>query len=276
MVENILTMYERLTPYYEAACEESDRLLETQPLKQLETIIADQQSQNVSFRDAIASSSDVAVIAEHKRASPSEGDIKPDSSVGWQAEQYQQGGAAALSILTQEKYFKGTLEDLFQARQASTLPILRKDFISSETQLYQAKAYGADAVLLIVGGLSVRQLSTLQEEAHDLALDCLVEVHNKVELDDAMESMPDLIGINNRNLATLKVDLTTTERLIKELPADIPVVAESGYRVDMPEHLKILRDIKADGVLIGTDLMKKEYPAEALSKWFEGYSISLK
>src|SRR5690606_26541131 len=118
------------------------------------------------------------------------------------------------------KHFKGSLEDVFEARQSSNLPILQKDFISTETQLYQAKAYGADAVLLIVGGLSVSQLCNLQDEARDLELDCLVEVHNREELDSAMECMPDLLGINNRDLTTLKVDLTTIEDLINDVPDD--------------------------------------------------------
>lgn len=269
-------MHERLTPYYEAAREESERLLENQPIEQLEAIIASQNPSRVSFSRAIAESPDVSVIAEHKRASPSEGDIKPESNAGWQAEQYQVGGATALSILTQQKHFKGSLEDIFASRQSSNLPILRKDFISTETQLYQAKAYGADAVLLIAGGLSVKQLCHLQDEAKGLELDCLTEVHSRQELDKVLESTPDLVGINNRDLTTLEVDLTTIEDLREDIPAGLPVVAESGYSAKRPEDLKILGEMGVDGVLIGTDLMKRKYPARAIYTWLAGYSISLK
>lgn len=261
-------MNEKLKPYYDAALSEAERRQETQPLSVLEQVIADQDGHNsVNFRRTLTETPDVAVIAEHKRKSPSEGEIRPGSSVRWTAEQYQLGGATALSILTQETHFGGSVEDIFEARQASMLPILRKDFISSEYQLYQAKAYGADAALLIVGGLGFQKLVDLQNEASEIGLDCLVEVHDRRELHTALESQADLIGINNRNLSTLQVDISTTEKLIAEVPADIPVVAESGYSVRKKEHIEQLRELNVDAVLMGTALMREDKPAQALKNW---------
>lgn len=259
-------MNEKLAPYYEAALEESQQHLKTQSLSTLEDIIAEQDKTS-HFRRAIIESPDVAVIAEHKRKSPSGGEIRPGSSVRWTVEQYQLGGAVALSVLTQETHFGGSVEDIFEARQSSLLPILRKDFISNEYQLYQAKAYGADAALLIVGGLEAEKLIDLQNEAADINLDCLVEVHDRSELETALESQAGLIGINNRNLSTLETDLRTVEDLIEEVPEDIPVVAESGYSVKNPDHIAELRALKVDAILMGTALMREENPAQALKNW---------
>lgn len=259
-------MNEKLRPYYEAASKESQQCSKTQPLSTLEDIIAEQDATS-NFRQAVVESSDVAVIAEHKRMSPSEGEIRPGSSVRWTVEQYQLGGAAALSVLTQGAHFGGSVEDIFEARQTSILPILRKDFISNEYQLYQAKAYGADAALLIVGGLSTERLIDLQNESADISLDCLVEVHDRRELETALESQAGLIGINNRNLSTFQTDIRTVEELIEEVPESIPVVAESGYSVREPEHIAQLRAMQVDAVLMGTALMREDNPSQALRAW---------
>jgi indole-3-glycerol phosphate synthase len=266
-------MKDRLAPFYQASSDEAARRKETEPLERLERIISAMEPGS-GLVSAISGNQDVSVIAEHKRKSPSEGDIRPDSSIARIAEQHQLGGAAALSVLTQEKNFGGALEDMAEARSASTLPVLRKDFISDEYQLYQAKAYGAEAVLLIAGGLSVSQLCNLQEEASDIGLDCLVEIHDEQDLEIAMECLPDMIGINNRNLATLEVDLDTTHQLIGHIPGDVPVVAESGYKVTHREHFAELRKLKVDGVLVGTDLMIQDNPAQALSDWLSTDSSS--
>jgi indole-3-glycerol phosphate synthase len=257
-----MNSYERLEPYYSAATMEARQREEQQPIESLE--IAESL---ITFTGAIAGSTDVSVIAEHKRRSPSEKDIRPDSTVEWAVGQYSKGGATALSILTQEQHFGGRINDLAYAREASSLPILRKDFMSSEYQLHEAKSYGADAALLIVGGLSDVALRRLYREAERIELECLVEVHDEDELNRALNIEPALIGINNRNLSTLRVDLHTTRSLVKAIPEGIAVVAESGYSVRIPEHIRELRDLGVDAVLMGTALMREEKPSEALARW---------
>jgi indole-3-glycerol phosphate synthase len=185
----------------------------------------------------------------------------------WTVEQYQQGGAVAISVLTLETGFGGKLEDLAEARSAVDLPLLRKDFISTPYQLHEAKARGADAALLIVAGLSDADLLCLHEEANDIGLDALVEVHDEQELSRALEVNPRLIGINNRNLRTMEIDLGTTRNLVEKVPDGITVVAESGYDVRNPEHMRELRTLGVGAVLIGTALMREENPAEVLSDW---------
>lgn len=260
---------ERLAPYYQAARQEADSYQRIEPLASLEARIAAREDQGHSFIGAILAEADVSVIAEYKRRSPSEGEIRPDSSIAWTVDQYRQGGAAAVSVLTQEKHFGGSVEDLSVARVAMDLPILRKDFIEDEYQLYQAKAYGADAVLLITGGLDDRQLRNLQGEAADIGLDCLVEVHDEQELHRAFETTPNLLGINNRDLTTLQVDLETTQRLIGLIPRGKGtfVVAESGYSVKDPDHLRELENLGVEAVLMGTALMRSDNPAKALANW---------
>ncbi|HVI60635.1 MAG TPA: indole-3-glycerol-phosphate synthase, partial [Candidatus Saccharimonadales bacterium] len=209
---------ERLEPYYAAATREARQREEQFPLDTLQL-----PESLVTFAGAIANSPGVSVIAEHKRRSPSEGDIRPDSTVQSTVAQYSKGGATALSILTQGEHFGGRIQDIGYARETSALPILRKDFINDEYQLYEAKSHGADAALLIVGGLSDVELRRLYREAGRIELDCLVEVHDNVELLRALNIEPDLIGVNNRNLSTLKVDLETTRSLAKVIPEGIAV-----------------------------------------------------
>jgi len=197
----------------------------------------------------------------------SQGDIRPGSDVASTVKMYEQGGATAISILTQVTYFGGRAEDLTEANFATELPILRKDFIRTEYQLYQARALGADAVLLIVAGLTKSELENLYEEADAIGLDCLVEVHDEEDLETALEIGPQLLGINNRNLATLEEDIDTTRHLISEVPQGVIVIAESGYSTRKPEHIKELRELGVDAVLMGTSLMREDDPAEALKNW---------
>jgi len=258
---------ESLDPYYAAARNESLAREQSMPLGALEQMISESRTQKPQFTETLLLSDGVAVIAEHKRRSPSEGDIRPDSQVAWRVEQYRRGGALALSILTQEKHFNGSLEDLSEARDAQAgrrvaLPILRKDFISTPYQLYEAKAFGADAALLILAGLTDGQFRFLHEEATDIGLDCLVEVHSREDLERALQVSPPLIGINNRDLSTMEVDRTITQQLVGEVPAYSTVVAESGY--DKPEYIAELQSLGADGVLIGRALMSTEDPAAKL------------
>jgi indole-3-glycerol phosphate synthase len=204
----------------------------------------------------------LSLIAEFKRRSPSAGDIAGSASVADVVSAYERGGAAALSVLTDEPHFGGSLDDLRQARAACGLPILRKDFIVDPYQLYEAAVNGADAVLLIVGALEDDNLRHLYEESRLLDLDSLVEVHSEEELERALEIDVDVIGINNRNLGDLSVDLETTSELIVDVPAGKTVVSESGYR--SREQLEELERIGCDAVLIGETLMASGDPESAI------------
>jgi indole-3-glycerol phosphate synthase len=198
----------------------------------------------------------LSVIAEHKRSSPSAGPIRDDLALEDVVSAYERGGAAAVSVLTEETRFGGALEDLRAARSATGLPILRKDFIVEPYQVHEAMAAGADAILLIVAAFpaAVDQLSGLQALAGTLGLDVLMEVHNRAELELALTLNPPIIGINNRNLATLEVDLGTTYELLPQIPADTIRVAESGFRERA--ELQSLAHAGVDAVLIGEALMR--------------------
>jgi indole-3-glycerol phosphate synthase len=204
----------------------------------------------------------LSLIAEFKRRSPSSGEIAGAATVADVVSAYERGGAAALSVLTDARNFGGTLDDLRAARAACGLPILRKDFIVDPYQLYEAVVNGADAVLLIVAALEDEALRELYAEATHLDLDCLVEVHDEPELERALEVGADVIGINNRNLADLTVDLETTAQLITDVPAGKTVVSESGY--NRWEQLEELERIGCDAVLIGETLMRSGDPETAV------------
>jgi indole-3-glycerol phosphate synthase len=204
----------------------------------------------------------LSLIAEFKRRSPSSDDVRPGADVAEIVTAYERGGAAALSVLTEERNFGGSLEDLRAARAASELPILRKDFVVDPYQLYEAAVNGADAVLLIVAALDEQALAELFAEARQLDLDCVVEVHDEDELERALAVGAEVIGINNRNLDDLSVDLATTAELITDVPAGKTVVAESGY--DRREQLEELDRIGVDAVLIGEALMRSPDPEAAV------------
>ncbi len=202
------------------------------------------------------------VIAELKKASPSAGVIRKDFDVVALAHSYRQNGAAALSVLTDEHFFGGSLHYIRQLRPLIDIPILRKDFIFDAYQLLEARAAGADAVLLIVAALERTQLADLQQTATELGLDVLVEVHTREELDTALDTGARLIGINNRSLHTFEIDLTTTERLAPLVPKEIPLVGESG--VETPADVRRLLAAGVQALLIGTSLMKQPDPGAAL------------
>ncbi len=204
----------------------------------------------------------LSLIAEFKRRSPSAGEIAGGATVADVVAAYERGGAAALSVLTDERHFGGSLDDLRAARAASGLPILRKDFIVDVYQLYEAAINGADAVLLIVAALDDQTLDLLYEEALLLDLDCLVEVHDEPDLERALALGADVLGINNRNLDDMTVNLATTAELITDVPAGKTVVAESGY--DHYEQLEELERIGCDAVLIGEMLMRSGDPEAAI------------
>ena len=200
----------------------------------------------------------LSLIAEFKRRSPSAGAISESADVAGQVGAYERGGAAALSVLTDERHFGGSLEDLRAARAACDLPILRKDFIVDPYQLYEAAVNGADAVLLIVCALDDGELSSLYGEARRLDLDCLVEVHDGEELERALALDAEVIGINNRNLDEGTVDVATTYELMPDVPAGKTVVAESG--ISERAELEELERVGVDAVLIGTALMSAPDP----------------
>jgi indole-3-glycerol phosphate synthase len=204
----------------------------------------------------------IAVIAEFKRRSPSAGTLRHAPNLHELVRAYERGGASALSVLTEEKHFDGTLEDLVAARVACELPILRKDFILDEYQLYEAKVARADAVLLIVAALERQQLSALNTCAQTLGLDVLVEVHDREELRMALNIGAELIGINNRDLRDFSVDVERTERLMGEIPTGVKVVSESG--IAKPEQLRKLEDAGVAAVLVGETLMRSTDPEAAL------------
>ena len=201
----------------------------------------------------------LSVIAEFKRRSPSAGAIvAADADVASQVAAYERGGAAAVSVLTDEPHFGGSLEDLRAARASSTLPIIRKDFIVDPYQLYEAAVNGADAVLLIVRALDDDQLRRLYEEAEALDLDTLVEVHNADELERALLAGAEVVGINNRDLDEMTVDIETTFELMPDVPAGKTVVAESG--ISGRGELEELDRVGVDAVLIGGSLMTAPDP----------------
>jgi indole-3-glycerol phosphate synthase len=197
----------------------------------------------------------ISVIAEHKRRSPSAGEIRRDATVVDIVGAYERGGAAALSILTEERHFGGSLDDLRQARAASALPILRKDFVVDPYQVYESTVAGADAILLIVAALDDDDLSLLHREALGLDLDVLVEVHDEEELERALEVVDaDVIGINNRDLTDFTVDVERTYELLSDVPAGKTVVSESGF--SSREQLDDLERVGVDAVLVGEGLMR--------------------
>jgi indole-3-glycerol phosphate synthase len=204
----------------------------------------------------------MSVIAEVKRASPSKGDIRPDLDVAGIVTAYETAGAAAVSVLTEERRFKGSLNDLRTARQACTLPLLRKDFIIDPYQVWEAAAAGADAVLLIVAALGRTELESLQREAVRAGLECLVETHNHEELETALAAGASLIGINNRDLRTFEVTLQTTLDMIGFIPDGVLVISESG--IVTSTDVARLAEAGVDAVLIGETLMRSDDPGAML------------
>lgn len=197
----------------------------------------------------------LGLIAEVKKASPSVGEIVADLDPVAVAMEYEAAGASAISVLTDQRFFKGDLSYLARIREAVALPLLRKDFILHEAQIWEAVVAGADAILLIVAALEQEALEALHQTALDYQLDPLVEVHSLEELDRALEiDGLRLLGVNNRNLATFDVDLATTERLSEEVPKGVLLVSESGIRT--AQDTQRLRDCGADAILVGESLMR--------------------
>ena len=235
-----------------ATREDLERRRSTTPLARLEAAL-DTRPEGRPFGEAIAAPG-ISVIAEHKRRSPSAGTIREGASVADIVGAYERGGAAAISVLTEERHFGGSLEDLQAAVAATDLPVLRKDFIVDPYQLYESAAAGADAILLIVAALDADVLAELHREARALDLDVLVEVHDEEELLGALDVDADVIGINNRDLGDFTVDIQRTYELLSDVPAGKTVVSESGFSTR--EQLDELDRVGVDAVLVGETLMR--------------------
>lgn len=216
-----------------------------------------------SLREALRSSS-TGIISEFKRRSPSKGWINRDADVQSVVRAYQQAGATALSVLTDTPYFGGTDDDLRAARQACSLPILRKDFTIDEFQLVESRALGADAVLLIAAALTREQCRRFAEIAHQLELEVLLEIHDQSELDYYSEYV-DVLGVNNRNLGSFHTDVANSFRLIEQMPQEATPISESG--ISNPDTVKELRAIGFKGFLIGENFMKTETPGDSLKSF---------
>src|SRR5437588_4970763 len=204
----------------------------------------------------------LAVIAEIKKASPSAGVIAKKFEPVEIAKQYERDGANAISVLTDSKFFQGSLEDLKNVRNAVSLPLLRKDFIWDRAQIAESAANGADAILLIVAALTQDQLVRLLKGAKEFRLDALVEVHSVDELPRALEAGAEIVGINNRDLTTFDVDLAATEKLCREVPDEIILVSESGIKT--PRDVARMKACGMDALLVGEALMRREISIEQL------------
>jgi indole-3-glycerol phosphate synthase len=218
----------------------------------------------LSFKDFLLNRS--GVIAEFKRKSPSKGIINATADVAETTLAYNNAGASALSVLTDEQFFGGSNENLLKARRVNEIPVLRKDFIIDEFQIVEAKSIGADIILLIASNLEIKQCLTLAKFAKNLGLNVLLEVHNKEELKFINEFV-DAVGVNNRNLNTFTVDVNTSLNLVKDIPNDFLKISESG--IYKPETIKMLKSAGFQGFLIGENFMREANPGEACKKFIE-------
>lgn len=210
----------------------------------------------------------VKIIAEIKRASPTRGMLKKDINVAELARKYEEGGASAISIITEATYFKGSLGFIQAAKEATCLPVLRKDFIIDAWELYESKAYGADAVLLIGEMLEQSQIKELLLIARAMDLDVLLEVHSRETLEKVSDIGGFLLGINNRNLDTMTVDLATAATMLAEVPDHVPVIIESG--IEERKNIAPFVEKGASGFLVGTSLVQSRDPVKKLKELIQG------
>lgn len=220
--------------------------------------------------DATRTTSCPSLIAEVKKASPSLGLLRPEFEERFDhvgiARTYQEFGASAISVLTDKDFFKGSLDCLLDIRKSIALPLLNKEFMVDDIQFYEARAYGADAVLLIVAALERRQLSDFHALARELSLDVLIETHHESELDTVLEWIPEarMIGINNRDLQTFTTDLTITKRLAPRIPSEKIIVSESG--IHTRDHVEQLLEVGVHAMLIGESIIKAESPGAKIKE----------
>ncbi|PIB26383.1 indole-3-glycerol phosphate synthase [Maribacter sp. 4U21] len=229
------------------------------PKSQLEQSVLFDRTGN-SLAEALRNST-TGIIAEHKRRSPSKDTINQNTNVGLVARDYQNAGVSGMSVLTDIKYFGGSLEDLLLARASVMMPLLRKEFIVSEYQILEAKAFGADAILLIAAVLTKAEIKAFSEFAKSLGLDVLLEVHNQEELRKSVMPSLDMLGVNNRNLKTFEVSLETSKSLSIQIPDDFVKVSESG--ISSIEAIRDLKQYGYQGFLIGENFMKTDNPGKS-------------
>lgn len=229
------------------------------PVSQLEKSVLFKRD-TFSLANALRNSSN-GIIAEHKRRSPSKQSINQNTNVGTVAKGYKKAGVCGMSVLTDIKYFGGSLEDLLLARASVDMPLLRKEFIIDEYQILEAKAHGADAILLIAAILTREEIKTFSELAQSLGLNVLLEVHNEEELHKSIMPSLDMLGVNNRNLKTFEVSLDISKSLSALIPDDFIKVSESG--ISSIEAIKELKEYDYQGFLIGENFMKTENPGES-------------
>ncbi|MDG2314943.1 MAG: indole-3-glycerol phosphate synthase TrpC [Flavobacteriaceae bacterium] len=235
------------------------------PISQLEhSVLFERTSYSLSERIRNSSS---GIITEHKRRSPSKPNINLNTSIHEVAQGYEKAGASGMSVLTNTKYFGGSLDDLTLARAATQLPLLRKEFIIDEYQILEAKAYGADAILLIAACLSRNEIKSFSETAQKLGLEVLLEVHNQEELDKAVMPSLNLIGVNNRNLKTFQVSLETSKHLVDQIPNEFVKISESG--ISDISAVKELKKVGFDGFLMGEHFMKTENPGLSAQQFIQ-------
>tara|TARA_R110002051_G_scaffold55112_2_gene102918 strand:+ start:12110 stop:12958 length:849 start_codon:yes stop_codon:yes gene_type:complete len=229
------------------------------PVSQYEASVLFERNTN-SMAQALKNS-DSGIIAEFKRRSPSKESINQNANVGQVAKGYEKAGVCGMSVLTDIKYFGGSIEDLVLARASVKLPLLRKEFIISEYQIIEAKAHGADVILLIAAILTKQEIKTYSELAKSLGLDVLLEVHNEEELHKSIMPSLDMLGVNNRNLKTFEVSLETSKKLSKLIPDDFVKVSESG--ISSIDAIKELKPYGYEGFLIGENFMKTDNPGKS-------------
>jgi indole-3-glycerol phosphate synthase len=237
---------------------------EREPLLVLEQRAADVSVRSGVFRNALVQPDRVNVIAECKRRSPSRGVLRADYDPAAIAREYEIAGAAAVSVLTEPTFFDGAPEHLTAVRAVTKLPVLRKDFIVDPYQIFEARAMGADAILLIVSALKSSELRRLHVIARDMGLDVLVEVHDAAELETALKVGATIVGVNNRNLRTLEVDTDTSQQMIERIPSGVVAVAESGLRSG--DDVIGLRQAGYSAFLIGEHLISQPSPGAALGE----------
>jgi indole-3-glycerol phosphate synthase len=230
---------------------------------EMEILAARVKGENKDFYKALKREH-ISIISEVKKASPSKSVIQPDFHPVEQAVTYEKSGANAISCLTEEHYFQGSSEYLKAIRKEVSIPVLRKDFIFDPYQVYEAKAIGADAILLIAAILDDEKMQSLRELAENLGLECLFEAHDKNEIERISKCRPRVIGINNRNLKTFEVSLENTANLAKEIPDNCVLISESGIRDN--NDMKFVRNAGADAVLIGETLMRSEDVAKTIEE----------
>lgn len=258
----VILILERIVEQKKIQLAEEMKLVSIDGLKQ--RIMRAGLHKTQDFFGAIKKSGELSIIAEVKKASPSKGIIKEDFNPVYIAREYYSSNVQAISVLTEKNFFLGNDEHLMRIRQFIPLPVLRKDFIVDLWQVYQSRCLGADAILLIASILSYGELCKFQTVAGILGMQCLVEVHDRDDLEKALESEAKIIGINNRNLKTFEIELRTTESLIKHIPHGKAVVSESGIKAS--DDIAYIRSLGVDAVLIGEALMRAKSIAEKLAE----------